>query len=203
MQRRRIQGAYRRYACGVAAGLSLLGQVVLCGQTPISPPLAPQTPLTIDEAVQLALKNYPAIAESRARAQAADAGVAVARTAYLPRLDAIWQENRATTNNVFGLLLPQSVIPSISGPVLATHSYDGVWSSAAGVFMSWDAVDFGLRKAGVEAARAQSTVAQARQHLTEFEVAAGAADAFLTVLASDEAVRAAQANVDRLQVFSH
>jgi hypothetical protein len=38
------------------------------------------------------LKNYPAIKESRARAQAAEEGVAVARTAYLPRLDMLWQE---------------------------------------------------------------------------------------------------------------
>src|SRR5438105_1042488 len=102
-------------------------------------------PLTLNDAVQLALKNYPAIAETRARAQAADAGVAVAQTAYLPRLDAVWQENRATNNNVFGLLLPQGVIPPISGPVLGTHAYDGVWSSAGGVLLSWEAVDFGLR----------------------------------------------------------
>src|SRR6266481_9965790 len=54
-----------------------------------------QTPatgaLTLNDAVQLALKNYPAIKESRARAQAAAEGVGVARTAYLPRLDGIWQ----------------------------------------------------------------------------------------------------------------
>src|SRR6266581_2568472 len=68
-------------------------------------------PLTLSDAVELALKNYPAIRESRARAQAAEEGVGVARTTYLPRLDMIWQENRATTNNVFGLLLPQSVLP--------------------------------------------------------------------------------------------
>src|SRR5438045_39858 len=101
-------------------------------------------PLTLADAVQLALKNYPAIKESRARAQAAEEGVGVARTAYLPRLDAIWQENRATTNNVFGLLLPQSIIPSISGPVLGTRSLgDSVWGTTAGVLLSWEAVDFG------------------------------------------------------------
>src|SRR5215217_645604 len=70
-------------------------------------------PLTLDAAIQLALKNYPAIKESRARAQAAAEGIGVARTAYLPRLDLMWQENRATTNNVFGLLLPQSVVAPI------------------------------------------------------------------------------------------
>src|SRR5712691_6704757 len=79
-------------------------------------------PLTLNDAIQLALKNYPAIKESRARAQAAEEGVGVARTAYLPRLDMVWQENRATTNNVFGLLFPQQVLPPISGPVLGTRS---------------------------------------------------------------------------------
>jgi outer membrane protein len=158
--------------------------------------------LSLNDAVELALKNYPAIKESRARAQAAAEGVAVARTAYLPRLDLLWQENRATTNNVFGLLLPQSVIPSISGPVLGTRSLgDSVWGSAAGVLLSWEAVDFGQRRANVDVARAQTTLANKQETLTQLDVAVAAADAFLTVLAADEGVRAARANVDRLQVF--
>ena len=111
-------------------------------------------PLTLNDAVQLALKNYPALKESRARAQAAEAGIGVARTAYLPRLDMLWQENRATRNNVFGLLLAQPIVPQVSGPVLGTRSYDSVWGSAAGVQLSWDAIDFGLRRASVDVARA-------------------------------------------------
>src|SRR5207244_4043675 len=161
-------------------------------------------PLTLNDAIQLALKNYPAIKESRARAQAAEEGIGVARTAYLPRLDAIWQVNRATTNNVFGLLLPQSVIPSISGPVLGTRSLgDSVWGSAGGVLLSWEAVDFGQRRASVDAARAQTSLAKNQTALTELDVAAAAADAFLTELAAEESVRAAQANVARLQVFGN
>src|SRR5438552_2732591 len=160
-------------------------------------------PLSLNDAVVLALKNYPAIRESRARAVAADEGVGVARTAYLPRLDMVWQENGATTNNVFGLLLPQSVIPAVSGPVLGTRSYHGVWGSAAGVQLSWEALDFGQRKANVEVARAQSSFAKAQTELTELDVAAAAADALLTVLAADQAVGAARANVERLQVFAN
>ena len=161
-------------------------------------------PINLTDAIQLALKNYPAIRESRARAQAAEEGVGVARTTYLPRLDMIWQENRATTNNVFGLLLPQSVVPSISGPVLGTRSVgDSVWGSAAGVLLSWEAVDFGQRKATVDVARAQTSLARSQTSLTELDVASAAADAFLTVLAAEESVRAVRANVDRLQVFAN
>lgn len=160
------------------------------------------SPLTLTEAVQLALKNHPMIRESRARAAAANEGVNVARTSYLPRLDLLWQQNRATRNNVFGLLLPQTIVPPISGPVLGAGSSDSVWSSAAGVLLSWEAVDFGQRKAGVEVARAQGSLAQARAELSELDTAAAAADAFLSVLAADEAVRASRANVARLQVFA-
>jgi outer membrane protein TolC len=86
--------------------------------------------------------------------------------------------------------------------VLGTRSYDSVWGSAAGVLLSWEAVDFGVRKAGVDAARAQTRLAKAQAALTELDAAAAAADAFLTVLAADESVRAMRANVDRLQVFA-
>lgn len=165
---------------------------------------APPAQLTLSDAVQLALKNYPAIRESRARAQAAEEGIGVARTAFLPRLDMIWQESRATTNNVFGLLLPQSIVPSISGPVLGTRSLgDSVWGSSAGVLLSWEAVDFGRREAGVDVARAQTSLARNQTALTELDVASAAADAFLTVLAAEESVRAARANVERLQVFGN
>lgn len=162
---------------------------------------APHT-LTLIDAIELARNTYPTIKEVRARAEAAEQGIAVARTSYLPRLDLLWQANRATRNNVFGLLLPQAVIPPISGPVLGTTSYDGVWGSAGGVLLSWQALDFGLRKANVDVARAQASVATAQSAVTELDVTAAAADAFLSVLASDEAVHAAQANVDRLQTFA-
>ena len=58
----------------------------------------------------------------------------LARTAYLPRVDALAQINRATRNNVFGLMLPQNVIPSISGPVLGTNNTGTAWGSAVGRF---------------------------------------------------------------------
>jgi outer membrane protein TolC len=165
-----------------------------------------QTPttqtLTLLDAVELTRKNYPALKEVRARAEGAQEGVGLARTAFVPRLDVLWQGNRATRNNVFGLLLPQGVVPSISGPVLGTTSYDSVWGSAAGALLSWQAVDFGVRKANVQAARAEASLATAQTALTELDATAAAADAFIGVLAADEAVRAARANVDRLQTFA-
>jgi outer membrane protein TolC len=148
------------------------------------------------------LSNYPAIRAARGQAAAARAGIELARTAYLPRADLLWQENRATTNNIFGLLLPQSVIPPITGPVLGTKSYTSTWGSAGGVLFSWEPFDFGLRSANDALARTVVAQAEAGVEVTRLDVATSAADAFLAVLAAEQAVRAAQANVDRLQVFA-
>src|SRR5262245_5521764 len=131
-----------------------------------------QTPqaLTLLDAIELARKNYPSLREVRARAEGAREGIGLARTAYVPRLDVLWQANRATRNNVFGLLLPQGVVPPISGPVLGTTRYDSVWGSAAGVLLSWEALDFGLRRANIAAARAQTSLADAQTALTDLDV---------------------------------
>ena len=158
--------------------------------------------LTLNQAVDRALSNYPSLQAARAQAAAASAGIDLARTAYLPRIDLLWQENRATTNNVFGLLLPQSVIPSISGPALGTRSFDSVWGSASGTLLSWEPFDFGQRKAGVDLARATTKQANANLDVIRLDVAASAADAYLRVLAAEQTVRAAQANVERMETFA-
>ncbi len=167
------------------------------------PAAAQQTsPLTIQQAVESAIKNYPSITVSQEQINAAAAGIDLARTAYLPRVDTLVQVNRATRNNVFGLMLPQGVIPSISGPVIGSNNFGTVWGSAAGALVSWEPFDFGLRRANVSAATAVKSHSQATVARTQFDVAVATADAYLTVLAAQETVRAAQAGVDRAQVLA-
>jgi outer membrane protein len=160
---------------------------------------APAQTFTIGQAVDSALRNYPAISVSQQQIDAAAAGIQLARTSYLPRVDAIAQINRATRNNVFGLLLPQSVIPSISGPVLGSNNAGSVWGSAVGATVTWEPFDFGLRGANVTAATAARTRNEATLKRTEFEIQLMTADAFLTLLAAQETVRTAQAGVERAQ----
>jgi len=157
--------------------------------------------LTIAQAVEDALKNYPSIQVSQEQTNAAAAGIQLARTAYLPRVDALAQVNRATRNNVFGMLLPQSVIPSMSGPVIGTNNLGTAWGSAIGALVVWEPFDFGLRQANVAAATATRSQAQSTLLRTRFEVAAATLDAYLTLVAAQETVRAAQAGVDRSQVI--
>ena len=155
--------------------------------------------LSLAQVVEKSLTNYPSIRVSQEQIGAAAAAIQLARTAYLPRVDAIAQFNRATRNNVFGLLLPQSTIPNISGPVIGSNNLGSAWGSAVGGLVTWEPFDFGLRHANVsvaEAARAQSEAALKR---TQFDVAVAAADSYLTLVAARETVRAARAGVDRAQ----
>jgi len=96
-------------------------------------PQSPVVPaLTLAQALQYALDHYPSVRAALEQVNVSTATVSVARAAYLPRLDTLWQMNRATANNIFGQLLPQSVIPAISGPVLPSASWDSVWGTAVG-----------------------------------------------------------------------
>jgi outer membrane protein len=161
-----------------------------------------QAPLTLAQAVERALGNYPSIRVSQEQMNAAAASIRLARTAYLPRIDTLAQVNRATRNNVFGLLLPQSVIPSMSGPVIGTNNFGTAWGSAAGALVTWEPFDFGLRQANVAVASAARAESEAAVKRTQFDVAVATADAYLTLVAAQETVRAAQAGVDRADALT-
>jgi outer membrane protein len=158
-------------------------------------------PLSIEQAVEAALKNYPSIRVTQEQMNASAAGIRLAQTAYLPRVDGLGQLNRATRNNVFGLLLPQGVIPSISGPVIGSNNFGSVWGSALGVLVTWQPFDFGLRRANVAVASAARDQAQATVNRTRYDVSVATADAFLTMIAAQQTAEAAGAAVDSWQVL--
>jgi outer membrane protein len=188
----RPRAAMWHVTCLVAAfAVSLSGP--LLAQSP--------TPVTIGAAIEAAVKDFPTVTEATARAAAATEAVRESRAAYVPRLDAVWQLNRASRNNVFGLLLPQNIVPSISGPVLGTDTFESAWGSAAGLLFSAEVFDFGRRSAAVEAARAQATSSEAQASLTRLNAGVAVADAYLTALGAQQTVLAARANVARLDTL--
>jgi outer membrane protein len=157
--------------------------------------------VTLDQVIEAAKAHYPAIKAAQAQQQAAQGAIGVAKTAYLPRTDLLWQTNRATANNIYGLLLPQGVIPNISGPVIASDATRSAWSSGGGALFSWQPFDFGVRSAKVTAAREGSEAAKQASALTTLDVTAAAGSAFLDLAAAQQLVTVAQANVHRYETF--
>ena len=158
---------------------------------------APPEGMSIAQAVDAALRNYPAIRVTQEQMNAAAAGIRLAQTAYLPRVDGLVQVNRASRNTFYGLLLPQSVIPGVDG--VKANNFGTVFDSGAGVLVSWQPFDFGLRRANVAVAEAVHEQSQAALSKTRFEVSVAAADAFLTVVAARQTAEAARAAVESWQ----
>ena len=157
-------------------------------------------PLRLAEALDYAQSHYPSVRAALAQKVAAGRDVQAARTAYLPQVNLLWQINRATVNNITGVLLPQSVIPSISGPVLP-DSGQSSWNNGVGALVSWRPFDFGVRAARVDAARQAEEAATQAVALTELEVVTATGNAYMNLAAAQSLASVAQANVDRLHAF--
>jgi outer membrane protein TolC len=166
-----------------------------------APGAGPSVRLTLAEALDYAAANYPAVKAALEQKTAADREVDAARAAYLPQVNLLWQINRSTVNNFTGVLLPQSVIPSISGPVLAENG-QSAWNSGAGVLATWRPFDFGYRAARVDAARGAAAAAAEAVALTRLDVLTATSNAYMNLAAAQSLAQVAQANVDRLHAFA-
>jgi outer membrane protein TolC len=182
----------------VVSGLAAPARVR--AQASSQPP--PLGPLTLAQAIQYAAEHYPTARAAIEQINVSTSGVSVAKSAFLPRLDSMWQSNRGTANNIFSQVLPQSVIPSMSGPVLASASAGSVWGSATGALFSWEAFDFGLRQAAVAGAEAAVARARAGEQLTRLDIETAVGAAFLGIVGAQRAVTALQADVDRRDLLS-
>jgi outer membrane protein len=156
---------------------------------------------SLEDAVNYALQNYPAVRASLEQLNAARAGVSLARSQYLPFLSGVYQESRATQNQVPGIWLPTAMTPTVEGPIGGSSSGQSYWGSQAMALFSWEPVDFGLRSSNVALAKSIEDGSNADLALTRLQVETAVGNFFLTVVAAEQAVLAAQANVNRWQTF--
>ncbi|MEW6543898.1 MAG: TolC family protein [Nitrospirota bacterium] len=173
------------------------------GLASAQPPELPPSPLAVDQAIQYGLDHYPSIRASVARIASARAGIDLARTAYLPRVEMGIQENMATFNKESGLFFMTPYTPPIWGRQGDSISYRGAWGSAAGTAAAWEPFDFGLRAANVDSARAVERQQALGLAVTQLDVGLNVGDAFFGLLMAQQTVEAMKANVERRQVFAN
>jgi outer membrane protein len=200
--RRTARLTTRRHLRTAMLAAWLAAPAILSAQTPSTGQTTETQLFTIEHALQYAVDHYPTVRAAFEQISASTAGVSIAKAAYWPRLDSLWQSNRGTVNNVFGQVLPQSVIPAMSGPVLDSASGGSVWGSATGALFSWEPFDFGLRDATVATAEAAVVRARAGDALTRLDVETAVGAAFLGIVAAQGAVEALLADVERRDLLS-
>ncbi|HEV2274504.1 MAG TPA: TolC family protein [Acidobacteriaceae bacterium] len=175
--------------------------VAACAATAQAGPARSGQPLTLADALSLAAARYPAIRAAMEQQAAAQDAIGVAKTAYLPRADMLWQESRSTTNKPNVALLPQAIVPVPDTPARVEEGRSD-WNSAGGVLLSWQPFDFGQRGARINVARQGAAAARQGTGVTRLAVASATASAYFDVAAAQQLVQVAQANLDRMQTFT-
>jgi outer membrane protein len=179
----------------------LLPAMLACGQKGSQAQPAINGSLTLSLVIQEAEARYPAILAAQERQEAARNAIDVAKTAYLPRADVLWQTNRATTSRPNVSLVPQPIVPVPAPPARPVTGHSD-WNTATGVLLAWQPFDFGVRHSQVGLARYGYEAAQHGVDLSRLDVASAAAGAYFDVVSARQMVAVQQATVDRMQAFA-
>jgi outer membrane protein TolC len=172
--------------------LALLTTLLLAGIS-----TAAQEPLTLEQAVQLALERNPRLRAAADQADAAEARADAARAAYLPRVD--FSQGFTRGNNpvyVFGTLLTQRqftaanfALPGLNAPTPLNNfqtRFDGQWTL----------YDFGRTTSRVRGARHLSTAEDFRTEQERQDLILRVVRAYQGVLVAHENLAAARKAVE-------
>src|SRR3546814_644113 len=146
--------------------------------------------------LEMAAENYPAIAAKQAQAEAAKASISLEKNTLLPSLDAAYQANYSTYNNITGMHYPATLIP-ISGPPSSENNDDGVPGSAASLMLKWSPVTFGQRSASIEYHKKLYEKGLASVEDEVLRVKFQVAFMYLEIATTGELIKAYEKNVER------
>jgi outer membrane protein len=153
---------------------------------------------SLRELLKIAETNYPLLKSKVYDLQAAQKNVEASKNTLIPSLDASYQLNYATYNNITGMAYPQFLVP-ISGPPSSRNDMSGVFGSAASLLLNWQPVTFGQRQSQVDFAKAGLQYATADANNEIFKHKVNVINAYLDVLMATELVRLYEENVKRIE----
>src|SRR5260370_34363941 len=133
--------------------IRLLLVLLICSKTTAQIPT--DTLIQMKDAVRMAEQRYHLLMARKYEADAATKNIDVVKYSRLPAIDASYQANIATANNLIGMFYPNGILP-ISGPPSASNNYSPVIGSAASILLNWQAVTFGQRKAQINLSRSEA-----------------------------------------------
>jgi outer membrane protein len=161
--------------------------------------MAAQQPVTLHQLLQTAETNYPLLKAKGLDVKAAQKGVEISRSTLIPTMDASYQVNYATYNNITGMAYPQYLMP-ISGPPSSSNNMSGVFGSEAGLLLNWQPLTFGQRQSQVNYSKVGAQYATADQQNEIFLHKIKVANAYFDLLAANEVSKVYEDNVKRTEV---
>jgi len=150
------------------------------------------------ELLQQAPTNYPLLKAKGYEVQARKDLVLFTKSSALPSLDAAYQVNYATHNNITGMAMGAGFVP-ISGPPSAENDYTGVFGTVGGLILNWEPFTFGQRKSKIESAKAYQEYQEADATQEIFQHQIRTANAYLDVVMAEELIKVFSKNLERAQ----
>ncbi len=160
--------------------------------------LQAQQNTTLPQLLQIAERNYPLLKAKLLDVQAAHQAVNVSRSTLIPSMDASYQANYATYNNLTGMAYPQFLIP-ISGPPSSDNNMNGVYGSAASLLLNWQPFTFGQRQAQVDVSKANLQYASADAQNEIFQHKIKVINAYLNAITAEELIKVSENNLKRTE----
>jgi len=151
---------------------------------------------SLKELLEKAKTNYPLLKAKRLEAEAKQDQVRYTKSAVIPSLNAGYQVNYATYNNITGMATSEIFVP-ISGPPSSTNSNQGVFGSVGGLLLNWDLFTFGQRKAAIETSKATRDYQKADEQNEIFQHSIRTANTYLDLLTISELWKVYQRNLMR------
>ncbi len=155
--------------------------------------------LSINDVLQKVQTNLPQLEALRQQAKATEQNIALAKNTIIPDLNAGYQLNEATYNNVTGMSYPGFLLP-ISGPPSVNNKLNFVPGSALGALIKWNPFTFGQRNAAIEKATAQYKQANAAYNEQLFQYEYSAINLYLEVIYCKQVLKSLQHNIHRSNV---
>ncbi|HTM91584.1 MAG TPA: TolC family protein, partial [Flavisolibacter sp.] len=156
-----------------------------------------QSPSTLEKLIDQSNRNYPANKAASFRTIAAETQSAIIKNQFKPQLQAAYQLNYATYNNVTGMVFPSFITP-ISGPLATTNTYNGVFGSAAALLAKWDVATFGYEKSLLQQANTQVNLSKANEQLQQFRQNVQLSSTYLDWLLANKLINIYENNANRV-----
>ncbi len=150
----------------------------------------------LSELLKKAEANYPLLKAKALEAQAGEYNISTVRSTAVPSLDAAYQINYATYNNITGMASSRYFVP-VSGPPSAGNDYAAVPGSTASLLLDWDVFTFGQRKAKIDLAKANYRSLQADAGREVFLHKLRVIQCYLDLLMAHELIKVYTKNLDR------
>jgi outer membrane protein len=152
----------------------------------------------LDSLLKSTAENYPLIKAKRLQTQALGYAVKYQQNGIIPSLNASYQVDYATDNNITGMIYPQYIMP-LSGPLSKANenNYSGVPGSAAALDLLWEPITFGQRNAAIDLAKGNLLYGKADESLTLFNQQVAVINAWLNCLLLADLIKVYQSNIDR------